>query len=406
ASHASLFTSTHPITNGVQGNNTPLDQAASTLAEILAEQGYYNGAFVSGYPVTAHASGLDQGFHHYDDRIFILDHLPGAAPRLCMGLSVFRALEKFMAARHLLIHLQRRGDRTNRAALKWLDTVGEGPFFLWIHYFDPHTPYDPPPPYDTMADPDYKGSADGSMETIYRIWDGEFHPRPRDVAHIISLYDGEIAFTDSLVGRIVEKLKRMKALDNTLLVIASDHGESLWEHDYYFKHGDFLYDSCVRTPLIINLPGKKAAPKRIDHPTENIDSVPTILEALEIPRPGAMQGKSLLGLVRGDNTYTKDHGFSQAIGKRHESYKIERKRYCVRTGEWKFIRNQGEADELYHLVRDPAELSNRVADHPELDGEFNVRLDEILSRIRKSRREIAPPDKETLEKLKSLGYMK
>jgi arylsulfatase A-like enzyme len=405
ASHTSLLTSTYPVTNGVQGNNFPLDSEAITLQKIMQQHGYTTGAFISGYPLKSHASGLNEGFHHYDDRLFFIDNLLGALSQMVMKLTSVKVVEKYLHGKDYLTLLQRRADETTAAATKWLEGIGGQNFFMWVHYFDPHAPYDPPPPYDKMYDPDYRGSVNGSMQTLFKIWDKTLIPTEADIQHIIALYDGEISYNDEQIGVLLDKLRQMQVLNNTVIIVTADHGESLWEHDYNFKHGDFLYDASIRIPLIIVLPHKEKVISEIDHQTENIDIVPTVLEYLDISQPSAMQGESLLGLIRGAEDYKKRVAFSQAIGRIDERYERETKKYGLRTIKWKFIRYKDGENELFNIQHDPAELKNLAVSKREISEEFNRILDDKLLTIKKSEREIAPLDEDTLHKLKSLGYI-
>ncbi len=405
ASHASILTSTYPISNGVIGNNIPLDSNAITLPEILSQHGYVTGAFISGYPLKAHASGLAQGFHHYDDRLFVIDNMPGSLPQLVTKLTPMRIMEKYLHGKDYLTLLQRRADETTAAAIKSLNSIGNQNFFLWVHYFDPHAPYDPPQPYNKMYDPNYQGKVNGNMQTLFDIWDKTFHPSEEDIQHLIALYDGEISYTDEQIGVLIKKLEQMKVLDNTMIIVTADHGESLWEHDYNFRHGDLLYDASVRIPLIISIPIERVINKRIDNQTENIDIVPTILDVLKISKPSTMQGESLLGLISGKDNYNKKIGFSMAIGSRDERYEKETRKYALRTVEWKLVQNETGEDELYHIKEDSAELKNLITFEIGITKEFNRLLNNKLTSIKKSEREIAPPDEDTLRRLKGLGYI-
>ncbi|MFC2171001.1 sulfatase [Acidobacteriota bacterium] len=405
ASHVSLFTSTYPLTNGVQGNNRPLKNDAVTLAEILKKRGYVTGAFVSAYPVKAHSSNLDQGFDEYDDRLSFIDYLPGKASIWFMKTTVLRIVETYLEKTGAIVLLQRRGDNTTRAALRWLDRIGDQRFFMWLHYFDPHAPYDPPVPFESVYDPHYSGSVDGSMRSLRMIWDRTLNPSEADIRHIISLYDGEISFTDQQIGVFLDRLKERRLLDNSLITVTADHGESLWEHDYNFRHGDFLYEGSMMVPLIIRLPGGNQAGREISTLTENVDLVPTILEIIGIEKPESQQGESLLGLLQGETESNNKTGFSQAKGKRDESEAKESRRYALRTAEWKLIANEGAENELYNLIADPHEQNDCVASQPEISEKYRKLLEQKLLKITRSGEELPEYDEDTMRRLKSLGYI-
>lgn len=408
ASHAAIFTAMYPATNGVEGNCVPLRPSFVTLAEILQDHGYATGAFVSAYPLKAHTSGLDQGFHHYDDRFWIIDRLPGRVPKFFMELAAMKFVDRAIYYFYLqenLLPLQRRGNDTTAAASRWLERLGNAKFFLWVHYFDPHAPYDPPAPYDTLYDKDYRSKVDGSFKTLNLIWDGNLLLTPEDRRRLEALYDGEITYTDNQVGILLEKLKNLKALNNTIIVITSDHGESLGKNNYFYKHGDFLYDDCLRVPLIIRLLDPATAGQRIVTQTESIDIAPTILEVLGIPPPPAMQGQSLLSLMRGQSGYKKEFAYSQAVGKFHERIEQETWRFCLRTPQWKFIHNEGEEEELYKLDVDPHENDNLIGKYVEDANRFRGKMAAKRATLKRTGRNARALDKDTREKLKNLGYI-
>ena len=237
-SHASIFTGTYPVFHGVRDfTGFTLSKERTTLATMLKSAGYRTGAVVASAVLEARW-GINQGFDFY------YDNFP-AVPR-----------QNWQAV------AERRGDEVVRESLSWLETKPRGPFFLWVHLFDPHDPYTPPAPYDRQ----YAG-------------------RP---------YDGEIAYTDENVGRVVDALKRMGLYDNCMIVLLGDHGEGLGEHGES-THGFFIYDSTLRVPMIFKLPGA-AAPrgKRFAGPLRTIDVVPTVLQVLGLSgkvRAPEVQGK-------------------------------------------------------------------------------------------------------------------
>jgi arylsulfatase A-like enzyme len=322
-----------------------------------------------------------------------------------MRLTLARIVWKYISLKGYGSYLERRGDRTTDAAIRWLEKNGIQNFFMWVHYFDPHVPYDPPPPYDKMYDLSYQGNIDGSMETLLNIWDEKLKPTPDDIRHIISLYDGEISFADQQIGVLIQRLEQMELLNQTIVIVTSDHGESLWEHDYYFKHGDFLYEASLRIPLIIFIPGETMTQKVIDVPTENIDIVPTILDLLKFRQPPSMQGESLLGLMKGEKRFKKTEGFSECTGRKHESDRFETQRYSIRTADWKFIRNEGGEGEIYYIKEDKGELHNLITSQPQVKEALERVLDDKLSTLKRASARTDPRDADTIRRLKSLGYI-
>jgi arylsulfatase A-like enzyme len=234
--HTSLFTGLLPSSHGVRDNaDEPLADSRTTLAEILASEGYRTGAFVSSV-VLEPGRGLRQGFNEYES----VD-LKGEGPEA----------------------MQRRADAVIDSAIRWLDSIGSDRFFLWTHLYDAHRPYDPPEPYRSKYGHD--------------------------------LYLGEIAFADSQVERLLKALDQRRLLDRVVLVIAGDHGESLGDHGER-DHGIFVYEEVIRVPLMIRASALRA--RRVGEVVRLTDVLPTVLQLLGLPLP-QVDGQSLLNLIAG-----------------------------------------------------------------------------------------------------------
>src|SRR5262245_43827798 len=234
--HATILTGLIPPAHGVRSNGSfRLPAEVTTLAERLHARGFATGAFVGSF-VLSHEFGLDQGFDTYDDT------LPRQRPDRKFDFAERRAVEV----------LSRAAD--------WAVAKKDGPFFLWAHVYDPHAPYDPPPPFDrTFAD------------------------RP---------YDGEIAYVDSEIGKFLERLRGARILDRALLVVTADHGEGLGEHGES-THGLFLYQSTLHVPLIVRPPGGRSPGQRVARTIGLVDLAPTILASAGVPWTGPTQGRPL-----------------------------------------------------------------------------------------------------------------
>ena len=230
--HVSLFTGAYPFAHGVRNNgNFSLGETTPTLTTALHDRGYRTAAFVSAF-VLDRRYGLARGFDEYDDHV----------------------------------QLERRGDRTAAAAGAWLDAQAHepAPFFVWLHLYDPHDPYDPPPPFRE--------------------------------AFAASAYDGEIAFTDQVVGSVLDRLDRIGRLSSTIVAVIGDHGESLGEHGED-THAVFVYESTLRVPMILAWPGHLPAAARVSALVRAIDLAPTLLDLAGLPPLGGAQGRTLGPLV-------------------------------------------------------------------------------------------------------------
>lgn len=366
---ASLMTSNRPFMHGarqvfidppegrtpVEGSDcadVPLADSKTTLAEILKERGYATAAFVSTSMLDS-VFGMDQGFDTYDDE--------------------FEGPE-------------RRADLTSRKVLGWLEKNANRKFFLWVHYYDPHIPYDPPPPFDKIHDL----SEDAS---------------DRERSRKAALYDGEIAFMDKQIGLLMSRLETLGLNDRTIVVILSDHGEHLGERNGYFGHGTWLYDRTLKIALIIKYRRLMNEGKKITGLVRTIDIAPTLVDILGLPPPEGAEGVSLLPMMmnRPHREIASVYSESDAT---HFAQPGGRLR-SIRTSRWKYIYAPGgDKDELYDLLEDPGESNNIKDLHKDLCDRFR---NDILALIKD-----APPlDASNLpeipddlkEKLKSLGYL-
>ncbi len=278
-SHASMFMGAGPWEHGVLLNGVPLPTDRALLAEVLQDHGYTTGAFVSAY-VLAGNLGFSRGFTTYDDDfswLVGLDRL--LAPRIAA-----------MARRRMDPDevLERRGGDTVDAALTWL-AGRPAPWFLWVHLFDAHGPYAPPPPFDTRyysGDPRDPGN--NSMKELMGIA-AYLVPSLRgitDVNWVLAQYSGEVSYADSQLGRLLGAVDEK----TTLVAVMGDHGESLGEHGVWFNHGDDVYETSVHVPFAVRWPNH--VPIGVDvAPVEGSDLAPTILDLLDVPAPARMTGR-------------------------------------------------------------------------------------------------------------------
>lgn len=341
--HSSIHTGLYPYNHGARANGTfRLGPENTTLAEILKANGYATAAFISAYVLDGRF-GLDQGFDLYDDD-------------LSKGVKYFDHSFR-----------ERPADFTNESALAWLKTVSDGKFFAWVHYFDPHAPYLPPEP----------------LRTSYAA-------RP---------YDGEIAYVDLEIGRLVTGLEEMGVLENTLIVLASDHGEGLGEHEEA-THSLLVYDATLHTPLIFSLPKRAGMGKVVHRAVSNVDIVPTVLDLLDLDADVRFDGTSLLRgpEAHDDVVYAETistlvlHGWSPL--------------FTVRSQDAKYI--HAPRPELYDLKDDPKELNNILDDRPEQVAALAAKLNEHIGGDlfgAKALARMVTMDKETAEKLAALGYV-
>ncbi len=378
-SHLSLLTGQPTSTTGVRTNATTLGDRPELLSRRLQGAGWTTGGFVSGFPL--HGKwGWTQGFDVYDDDF-------GAIPGL-HRLSLVKLWEQLFLPGNTL--RERVGDNTTGRALAYLEDV-EGPWFAWVHLFDPHGPYEAP-------GTDVHGAPrDGEPLDLPPYWPPP-HRAVTSVQWLLEAYDAEIAHADSLVGELVAAVEARGELEDTLIIVTADHGESLTEHDYLFDHGDHLYDASLRIPLILRGPGV-AAGLRVPCQVRLFDVGTTVAEGLGLP-DGPDEGRSLWPDLRGQ-ACVDEPALSSTIAARHvEDPPTD---WSLRTEGWKVIHHGAGGSELYELAPDPSEERDLSPTHvdrlAELEGQLQAELLGAAEGVAPER------DAATVDALKALGYI-
>ena len=374
--HATMFTglpsSTHVLTDSEHG---VLSASLPTLAEHMRAGGYRTAAFWRA-PFLEPSFGLDRGFDVYVD---------------CANVN--KRGEKSKARNDV------SGGTTVDRVAAWLDEDGAEPFFLFVHLWDVHYDYLPPEPYDSLFDPDYEGKADGRVSRLNSKRFGE-----RDVEHVVALYDGEIAWTDHNIGRLIEELDARGHLANTLVIITSDHGEEFYEHGE-FGHRKALFEESIAVPLILVQRGELPTGLRIAEPVGLVDLAPTILHAAGLdPMPGAF-GRPLQEFVRAPETPAADRPVVAELTTH----------LAVRGQDWKVLLDV-EDDRLiglWNLADDPGEEHNLLETNATLPDDIARAVDRARTRLTETASELRPSDDEGRaplpegleENLRDLGYV-
>lgn len=333
-SFASVFTSLYPTQTGLVSVGTSMRETFPTLGTILKDHGYATGAIINA-SVLKPEFGTARGFDYY----------------------------------YVTPRTGRLADGTTRDALAWIDSVPGQPFFLFAHYYDPHEPYAPPAPYDTIFEEDYSGAI-GSTFVLHDHFPDvrgmNFGPLAAlsddDWNHIRTLYDGEIRFTDRAVADLLDGLRERGLADRTLIVFLSDHGEEFYEHEG-FGHGHELYGEVIRVPLILRLPKVLPRSVRVKMQVRLIDVMPTVLEILGIENREHMEGVSLLALLEGGTGPAPAGERMLASGAAYTEGMLRGpEKKSVTAHPWKLIYNVDTREEmLFNLGRDPRENENLIA---------------------------------------------
>jgi signal transduction histidine kinase/arylsulfatase A-like enzyme len=380
AAHAAILSGTFPATNGVRRDLVDrLDPEAPTLAQTLAEVGYRTGAIYSWVSFEPGYSGLDKGFHDYLDLTinrpeYLADNraqvLSATYERLKAYLTLPGAMgDAFSLTRGVDEAIDGRADVTTEAAIAWLDQNQAAPFFLWVHYVDPSPPFTPPQPFEDVEDAGCgDGCPDGSARTIREVTDGA-QLSAAQINHLVGLYDGELAFTDQQIGRLMERIRQLNLDDNTLVILTGDHGQSFAEHDTWFS-GSSLYNATTRVPMIFSFPNRLPRQRVLAAPAMSVDLAPTVLDTIGSPIPDVFEGQSLLPLMLGHSAGDDRLAFTE-LGDRSE--------VAVADRYWKLIWSSREQTaKLYYLGDDPNELHDRSESDPDTTNRLVEELREWL----------------------------
>lgn len=373
--HVSLWSSRLPLQTGVVTNGRVLHRSLEAgrqvrfFAEMLKEIGYTTAAFVSANPVKRY-TGLDAGFDVYDE----------PAPKAG--------------------HRYGKANFTTDAALEWLAEPPREPFFLWIHYFDPHKPFEPPVPYDEAfsTDPDLvRFLAARSVED----------PEDPEILEANNLYDGEILWTDSQIQRVFDRLEEMGVLADAAVVVTSDHGEALGEHGR-IGHGEIRNEQLF-VPLIVKFPdGSALNGRRFDHLVSLTDVVPTLVGRLGLPIQeadrdnfegrDALAGRTPRDYAIAQRTYRLDGARAWGKGEKLALVGLDWKYYLVSDGE----------DELFDMTRDRPERHDLLHGHPDVARDLKDRLLRDLAELERDGGQFEVMEERSpavLEELRALGYL-
>lgn len=380
-SHMSIMTSLYPYSHGVWGkteddydnNVAPLDDKHVTLAELLRDGGYQTAGFTDGGFLRA-IFGFDQGFDIYESK----------------KVGIARILPQVK---------------------RWLDENKSKPFFLFIHCYDIHSPYDPPPPYDKIFhDFEYTGHLSPTNENLLAATRKQLEVNEDDLRHFIALYDGGIRYTDEKIGEFLSYLRDTGVYDQSLIIITSDHGEEFKEHGG-FLHWQLHYRPELHVPLIVHVPGYPKKQVRISELARSIDLLPTIIEIAGLPVHQQAQGRSLQPLIKREenflnhslwrviNYFKKDSSISFAEYHRNDNYSIIADEYQL------IYYMKSNYVKLFDLSADPLAKKNIAKDNDTIAKQLLAQLKEVYGLTPATKAPAITVDEQTRQQLKTLGYM-
>ncbi len=383
--------------NGVVGDEVypggkPLPNDIPLLSELLKRNNYTTAAFITNPVLSSAYTNLNRGFDSYSLQSLWDTH---------------DTRDKYY---NFII-----------SSLDWIDKNKKNKFFLWVHLLDPHAPYTPSKDLECKFNNKFCNSIEEigltnleQQRKNLEGWHGIRHTLPDNTVQLFeTLYDGSIAYSDRLVGKILDKIKSAGIEDKTLVVFYGDHGEG-FDHNYYFTHSDKLYNSSTNIPLLIKTPFNKNVGKKVNEPLQNTQIMPTILQLLNIHTDNShLTDNSFYSLLNGGF-----HPFSYRNVKYTYSVNVDLTSYSISDNRFKFIysinkKNGNITKELYDLVNDPKELNNVLYKIPEIGTELKINLLSYLAQYKLPKPINKPPEQEkansgnagnVIEQLKSVGY--
>jgi len=367
-SFIAIHTSTYPL---MHGGELHISDSRLTLAQALKEHGYHTAAFHSNPWVSSHYN-YNKGFNTFDDGIKqwkavqkprALVNQPSWTGRVLTPLA---QLYKMTMASNIYGNLFSNAQTLNGKAISWLEK-NPGNSFLWIHYMDAHEPYLPIEGAHFLK----------SYHLTQLDKKARYFPSPisaNELNELVNIYDLKISYVDKMIGSLLKALDKKGILHNTFIIITADHGQQFMEHGRYGHHSSHLYDELTRVPLIIAGPGLTR--KAIEQQVSQIDLAPTVLDMLNIRKPKAFVGDSLLRTEDKAEAITEaDTGVLQRdIMVTKPKLNVSRRKISVRTGKYKYIYTEAQQDELYDLENDPREKRNILDIQPEVTTELRAKL--------------------------------
>jgi len=362
----SIFTGQYPTVHGVRFNLHEVPEVTATIAARLGEAGYETAGFVSSTIISSRY-GFNRGFDLYDDRTTD-EYSPN--------------------------HYERGAEKTNARAIEWLrNRPADKPFFLFVHYFDPHAPYRAH--FGKQAGKSFPADY---LDGLYRDQDVEAIKKVYD--EIVEYYRQEVTYTDMQLGRLLRIVEETGLLEDTVIVLTADHGEELFDHDYYCQHGRSLYDTVLNVPLIIHLPGRAHAGGSVDSTVRTVDILPTVMEAAGVDPGGGLSGTSLMPLV---DSAEADDRTALSFRAPHDFF-WEGLGIAATRGRWKLIQFEKTGDRFFDIETDPRELENLagkgIGEEKMLGDEIADHASRHPGNVRK--RYLSEPEEKML---KDLGYI-
>jgi arylsulfatase A-like enzyme len=409
--HASIFTGLYPSWHGAYDDppEHPYGRALAprftTMTQVLHADGYWTAAEIANFGLLGREMGMGKGFSVYrTPRALRLSEVAYESPRPFYLRTAARAVLSSLAINtdEFTTRCLRGADINQRTFALLNQSMQAGPFFLFLNYMDAHGPYVLPAPFNTRfpgRDPHFN-TAD-MWEMTWAVLGGKRHVSDAERAHLVSQYDGGIAYEDEEIGKLLARLRDLGLYENTLIIVTGDHGEAFGEHGLMQHAVGSVYQDLVRVPLLIKYPNQHEG-RQSDALVSQVDLMPTVLDVAGVAIPAGVQGRSLR-LPRNDADVVYSEAFpppsATVLNPRFRGF-----RRAMFAGSWKLITWTQGPSEFYDLAADPGETRNLYRSDDPRAAALVDRLKEWAAPAPRNIDQSSRPDKSTLEKLKSLGY--
>lgn len=407
STHASIFTGMYARSHGAHTTTDdpggkPLGDKFNTMAEILAENGYNTVGVVANHGYLSSKFNMDQGFHYYDVRCPI--RFIGKTNKIFFRERV-RKVSKMFVPRIVWERLHRSAETINQVTYNLLGQLknNDNPFFLFVNYMDAHDPYIPPPPFDTLFDGKMERFSTAKFRTLeHELMLLERSITKKEKRHLLSQYDGGIAYIDFHLEKLINRLKSDGLYENSLIIITSDHGEAFGEKNLLI-HGLAAYENITSVPLIIKYPNQNKG-QIVDELVSSVDYLPTVLGTIGKEIPEYIQGTSLLEITNSAKRNVISESYPSEYWKSLHS-RFNRIQRAIYSWPYKFISATDGKLELYDLSKDPNEANDLYHDDSTVAKQMDSKLKQWLDTFTPEESEPASMDRETIENLKALGYI-
>ncbi|MBN2055770.1 sulfatase-like hydrolase/transferase [bacterium] len=401
-SHSTMMTGLHPREHRVIRNGMHLPREVITLAELLSTGGYHTCAISNISAGDPAGNGLSQGFETYLETIRLHETVGISVETGNTQATGIEPTPTHVAASASKMSYYILGaEQISQRGIGWLEEHQHAPFFMWLHYFEPHQPYAPSQRYFDMFAREINPRRRFYLtEDFLRIHAEKILLDRLEVEYVKRLYAGEVAYTDYAVGLVLETLRRLGLMKNTLVVVTADHGEVMYEKDHYFGHAGVVHEGVLQVPLLLRLPGVLPEGVLVSRQVRLLDLTPTVLDILGYQAPQRMRGESRRDILTGGVPPRGEEDDVPVFTDTGEEL------ISIRLNGWKAVADQrGKIRDLYDLTSDPAETHNLTTRERSMVRKLTSRIRAWRNDMEEIKEQALMVNEEEMAQLRELGYI-